>query len=403
MSQLQTRGLADLAVTNDKIANTTITNAKISASAAILLSKLEAVTDGNILIGNGSNVLAQVTPSGDVTLSNAGEFAIASGAIVNDDINASAGIALSKLAALTINKALVSDGSGVISASATTSTEIGYLSGVSSNIQTQLDALSSGYSRRKAVKDYIVDNTAAPPTEVSGDRYILSHDGGSPHADWDGASAGDIVEFNGTSWVATTPLEGYIAYDDDSNYDYLYVNDGTGQWEQRVVLTTSLADGKIWVGNGSNVAAAVTPSGDVTIDNAGVFTIGSTKVTNDMLAGSIADSKLSQITTADKVAGSAVQLNAEGSISNDTGLKALKYTVENLTLDATDISNGYVDLAQTPFGAKVTMSVAGLPPQLLGTDYTVSSNRVTFAGDLASGGAAALINGDKVQVEYSYL
>ena len=44
-------------------------------------------------------------------------------------------------------------------------------------------------------------------------------------------------------------------------------------------------------------------------------------VTNAMLAGSIADSKLNQITTSDKVAGSAVELNGSGALENNSGLK----------------------------------------------------------------------------------
>jgi hypothetical protein len=49
----------------------------------------------------------------------------------------------------------------------------------------------------------------------------------------------------------------------------------------------SLTSGYIWVGNGSNVATGVAVSGDITITNAGVTAIGSGKVTNAMLAGSI--------------------------------------------------------------------------------------------------------------------
>ena len=40
---------------------------------------------------------------------------------------------------LTASRALASDGSGDVSATSVTSTELGYLSGVSSAIQTQLD------------------------------------------------------------------------------------------------------------------------------------------------------------------------------------------------------------------------------------------------------------------------
>jgi hypothetical protein len=47
--------------------------------------------------------------------------------------------------------------------------------------------------------------------------------------------------------------------------------------------TATLTDGKIWVGNGSNVAAAVTPSGDATMSNLGAITIGSKKVVTGMI------------------------------------------------------------------------------------------------------------------------
>lgn len=59
--------------------------------------------------------------------------------IVNADISASAAIALSKLAATTVSRALVSDGSGFVSPATTTSTEIGYVNGVTSAIQTQIN------------------------------------------------------------------------------------------------------------------------------------------------------------------------------------------------------------------------------------------------------------------------
>ncbi len=63
--------------------------------------------------------------------------------IVNADIKSSAAIAFSKMEDLTASRALVSDGSGDVSVSAVTSTEIGYLDGVTSAIQTQIDTKTS--------------------------------------------------------------------------------------------------------------------------------------------------------------------------------------------------------------------------------------------------------------------
>jgi len=71
-------------------------------------------------------------------------------------------------------------------------------------------------------------------------------------------------------------------------------------------LNKSLNDAWIFIGNGSNVATGQDITGDIEISNTGVSAIGSGKVTNDMLAGSIADSKLSTIGTENKVSWSAV-------------------------------------------------------------------------------------------------
>ena len=56
-----------------------------------------------------------------------------------------------------------------------------------------------------------------------------------------------------------------------------YVDDAT-------TAINTLADGKIYLGNASNQAAEVTMTGDVTINNAGVSTIGTSKVITTMIA-----------------------------------------------------------------------------------------------------------------------
>ena len=71
--------------------------------------------------------------------------------IVNADIKSSAAIAFSKMADLTASRALVSDGSGDVSASSVTSTTLGFVDATSS-IQTQLDTKASvGFAIAQAV------------------------------------------------------------------------------------------------------------------------------------------------------------------------------------------------------------------------------------------------------------
>jgi hypothetical protein len=92
--------------------NASIVNADINASAGIAYSKLATLTSGNILVGNGSNVATSVAMSGDVTITNAGVAAIASNVIVDGDISASAEIAVSKLADGAARQLLQTDAAG---------------------------------------------------------------------------------------------------------------------------------------------------------------------------------------------------------------------------------------------------------------------------------------------------
>jgi hypothetical protein len=88
-------------------------------------------TTGDIVGTTDTQVLTNKTIDADAnTISN----------IENADIKAGANIAVAKLAPLTANRALTTEGSGVITPSATTDAQLGYLSTLSSDVQTQLDA-----------------------------------------------------------------------------------------------------------------------------------------------------------------------------------------------------------------------------------------------------------------------
>jgi len=103
----------DATLTNAKIASDQITNVKVNSAAAIAFSKLAALADGNLLIGSGSNVATSVSTSGDITLSNAGVFAIASGVVINADVKSDAAIDYSKLASLSSANLLIGSAGAV--------------------------------------------------------------------------------------------------------------------------------------------------------------------------------------------------------------------------------------------------------------------------------------------------
>ena len=110
-----------------------------------LLDDAAIATSGYILVADGTD-FAGVAMSGDATIGSSGAVAIASGVIVNADVNSSAAIAYSKLAltgavvsadlAGTIDATKIADGS-------VTSTEFQYINTLSSNVQTQIDAIES--------------------------------------------------------------------------------------------------------------------------------------------------------------------------------------------------------------------------------------------------------------------
>ena len=113
--------LADDSVTSAKIVDGTIVNADINASAAIDATKIHDGTISNTEFGylNGVTSAIQTQLDAKQATITGGASTIAS-------------------ADLTASRALESNGSGKVAVSSVTSTELGYLSGVSSAIQTQL-------------------------------------------------------------------------------------------------------------------------------------------------------------------------------------------------------------------------------------------------------------------------
>jgi len=89
--------IADSAVTSAKIADGAIMNADINASAAIALTKLATGTIASVVLHNASGVPTATALSGDITVNSSGVTAIGSGVIMDADINASAAISYSKL------------------------------------------------------------------------------------------------------------------------------------------------------------------------------------------------------------------------------------------------------------------------------------------------------------------
>jgi hypothetical protein len=82
------------------------------------------------------------------------------------------------------------------------------------------------------------------------------------------------------------------------------------------------------------------------------------------------------------------------------------WTRQKFDLNATNISNGYIDLAQNAIGESIHAFVDRLAIHQ-GEDFTISVvggvTRITFAGDLVSPGQSQLDANDNIYVRYQYL
>lgn len=94
-------------ITSVHILDGTIVSADLNATAGILLSQMEALATGKIVVGSVANVATAVTVNGDASLAATGALTVAAGAIDNGKISASAAIALTKIENVTSGNTIV--------------------------------------------------------------------------------------------------------------------------------------------------------------------------------------------------------------------------------------------------------------------------------------------------------
>ena len=219
---------------------------------------------------------------------------------------------------LTASKAVVSDGSGKLAISATTATEVGYLGGVSSAIQTQLTA---GVTESTAIEARRVANIAGAVSTITTGNLTASRalvsDGSGKVAALASVTSTELAFLDATSSIQTQldskgSATGFQANDFitfqrlNANINVVSSNIAVGL--ARKINVISSADGE---GSGNNNFFIATPSGGnpTAIDNISVsingimqakttdflYTAGSGKVT--FKDGAIPDGLTIQITS----------------------------------------------------------------------------------------------------------
>lgn len=181
-------------LTNKTLSGNTATNL-ISGSGTLTLN-----TTGTATVPNATDTL--VGKATTDTLTNKTIDADGTGNsitnIENADIKAAAAIALNKLAATTVSRALVSDASGFVSAATTTSTEIGYVNGVTSAVQTQLDAKTAKATLTTKGDTYVATAASTVVRQAVGsDGQVLTADSSVTNGlKWSAVSGGTTNNFN---------------------------------------------------------------------------------------------------------------------------------------------------------------------------------------------------------------
>lgn len=301
--------------------------------------------DGQIYVGNVSGVATAVVVSGVIAITNAGVTSIVDGSIVNADVNASAAIVYSKLSltdsivnadvnsaaaiaysklnlstsivnadiavaaaiarskiavgtayrfvtnsatgalqdtAVTASRAVVTDANGLPAASATTATQIGYLSTSTSDIQAQLDGLIAGVPVNAIIQSPTIaedgfaitwDNTAGEYTLIDPvtqgipaagtTRQFLGKVSSTDYdTDWLDLLVSDISDLTSTVDDLNLLAGAQAAGLTSGELQYLIGTTDTIQTQFDAKQSSSLAHNAIWVGNASGIAAQLSAGTD---------------------------------------------------------------------------------------------------------------------------------------------
>lgn len=172
-----------------------------------------------------------------------------------------------------------------------TATTFGYLAGATSNLQMQLNALAAGKSFRGG---YDASSNLFPSTGGSGagglinagDQWIVQVQG----------TLGGITAYVGALIIALVNIPGQTSGNWNISQDLVTSVFGrpgaviaqTGDYTIAQIangLSNSLLSGNIFVGNISDVATGITPSGDLSMTNSGIFTLSNSAVIGKILTG----------------------------------------------------------------------------------------------------------------------
>ena len=367
----------------------TLTNAKVSASAGIELSKLEAVASGFIVIGNGGGVATAVDVTGDIDISIAGLTSINPGVIVDADINGSAGILLSKLAEAVIQ----ADGGQAFTADQSIGgfklTNLGTpTASTDAANKSYVDGVASGLDTKGSVR---ASTTAVLPSGT--------YDNGTAGvgATITGAVNAALAAQDGITLVADERL--LVKDQDFAHQNGIYTLSTVGDGSNAYVLTRATdADQDAEVT--ANMFVFVS-EGTANEDTGWVVT------TNDAITVGVTDLDWTQFSAA-------VAIVAGAGITDNSSTFDIVAADASMTINANDIAvalDGVGTIAVGGTGLQIADATAG--EILIGkgggsdTDFTAITGDITLSsGGLTAFNGAVIVNADvnaSAAIDYSKL
>jgi hypothetical protein len=192
----------------------------------------------------------------------------------------------------------------------------------------------------------------------------------------------------GDASTITSPPKGLIVWNDGTGglspagYYYNTGTSGAPSWAKvasGAVMTTTLTDGKIWIGDASNIATERTLSGDVTLSNTGVTSIGANKVDGTKIdLGSSSNGGMMYYNGTDWVN---LAPGTAGQILQSNGAAAPTWVSPNSTLTKKDVTT-----------STTGVTIGSGTGQIVGASnmtVDVASNSSTSPGLVASGSGQA--------------
>jgi len=347
------QGASDLILMYDNSASAfrkiTVSNLLAGGVSADTLTALNdttiaSVASAQVLIYDGSDSWDNKTISGDVTINTSGVIAIASDVIVNADVKSDAAIAISKTALVAGTGITLATNTLNVDVAQTQITSVGALD--AGSITSGFGTIDTGSSNITTTGTVSAGNLTVTGTTTTVNSTVMTVVDPIIHlqtASGGGALSSDTQKDVGLAMqyhTGSAAKTAFLGIDDNDSYKLMFIPDATLSSEVVSGTVGTIKANLEGTATSLGTARTISASGDITWTSASFD--GSQNVTSvaaitaDVIVNAdvksdaaIVDTKLATISTADKVAGGAIQIDSGTDGTGITIANADKFLVDD--------------------------------------------------------------------------